>query len=180
MTRATSSNLAVALRSDQRRPRPRHQDLSRGSDLQSPDATVSELVFDYRFVDWNATDSHETVEMRPAAVTPIRWSSPPGQHRHLAELRVGHHLTRNVLSRHRRLPHHIRIRIEGSDLKAEHVRRLCPGGDHPRRRPKADPDPFFVSIGEFGLHDSEYVIAVARVHETEQTAGHASTEEKVD
>jgi hypothetical protein len=54
---------------------------------------------------------------------------------------------------------------------AEHVRRLCLGGDHPRRRPNADPDPFFVSIGEFGLHDSEYVIAVARVHEIEQTAG---------
>jgi hypothetical protein len=58
--------------------------------------------------------------------------------------------------------------------------RLCLGGDHPRRRPKADPDTFFVSIGEFGLHDSEYVIAVARVHETEQTAGHTSAEEKVD
>src|SRR5438876_7105152 len=63
---------------------------------------------------------------------------------------------------------------------AEHVRQLCMGGDHPRRRPKADPDPFFVSIGEFGLHDSEYVIAVARVDETEETPGHTSTEEKLD
>jgi hypothetical protein len=54
------------------------------------------------------------------------------------------------------------------------------GGDYPRRRPYANPDSFFVSIGEFGVHDSEYVIAVARVYETEQTSGHARTEEKVD
>src|SRR5436190_14954011 len=49
--------------------------------------------------------------------------------------------------------------------------RLCLGGDHPRRRPKADPDPFFVSIGEFGLHDSEYVIAVARVTKPSRPRG---------
>ena len=41
-------------------------------------------------------------------------------------------------------------------------------------------EPFFVSIREFGSFDSEYVIAVARVREAEQTSGHTSSEKKVD
>jgi hypothetical protein len=36
-----------------------------------------------------------------------------------------------------------------------------------------------VPISQFGAHDSDDIIPVVRVHEFEQTARHASTEEKI-